>query len=254
MFHSWGGGVSFIKRTCSYFDHSTPVFETLRYNCQLSSFTSFTQTKAREITLFKDELFEHEFQDNKNIATDRYVFLSVLSVTRSVVFLSKSFKLLVSKTFWKNLSIYDFAKCIAITNIVTILPQSVELLIAMITSDYNILVQVFYQDQNIVQLIGDMICPHKKCRGEKCVNLTMFEGINKSPNQCKQCKACSHMLKTPFKDRKPCVTLFCCTYCFRKKTKLNYQKEKLSLLMQQCVSQSKLFTTKAEEANNEPAP
>ena len=35
----------------------------------------------------------------KNIATDRYVFLFVLSVTRSVVSLSKSFKLLVSKTF-----------------------------------------------------------------------------------------------------------------------------------------------------------
>ena len=35
----------------------------------------------------------------KNIATDRYVFLFVLSVTRNVVSLSKSFKLLVSKTF-----------------------------------------------------------------------------------------------------------------------------------------------------------
>ena len=35
--------------------------------------------------------------------------------------------------------------------------------------------------------------------------------------------------------------------------KLDYQKEKLSRLMQQCISQSKLSTTKAEEAINEPA-
>ena len=39
-----------------------------------------------------------------------------------------------------------------------------------------------------------------------------------------------------------------------KKTKLDYQKEKLSPLMQQCISQSKLSRTKAEEANIEPAP
>ena len=39
-----------------------------------------------------------------------------------------------------------------------------------------------------------------------------------------------------------------------KKTKLDYQKEKLTPLTQQCSSQSKLSTTKAEEANNELAP
>ena len=49
-------------------------------------------------TLFKDELFAHYFQSLNNIALDRCVFLFVLSVTRSVVSLSKSFKLLVSKT------------------------------------------------------------------------------------------------------------------------------------------------------------
>ena len=46
-------------------------------------------------TLFKDELSAQNFQDIK----DRYVFLCVLSVTRSVVPPSKSFKLLVSNTF-----------------------------------------------------------------------------------------------------------------------------------------------------------
>ena len=50
-------------------------------------------------TLFKDELLAHFFQDIKNIAKDRYVFVFVLSVTRSVVSLSKKIKLLVSKTF-----------------------------------------------------------------------------------------------------------------------------------------------------------
>ena len=57
-----------------------------------------------------------------------------------------------------------------------------------------------------------------------------------------------------FKDQKPCVTFVGWTYCFRKKTKLYYQKEKLSPLMEQCISQSKLSTTKAEEGNNDPAP
>ena len=53
-------------------------------------------------TLFKEELCVHFFPDSqtlKNIATDRYVFLFVLSVRRSVVSQSESFKLLVRKTF-----------------------------------------------------------------------------------------------------------------------------------------------------------
>ena len=129
-----------------------------------------------------------------------------------------------------------------------------EFLIAIMTFESNILDQVFYQDQSIVELIGDVICASKKRRGEKSVYITRFEEINKSTYQCKQCKACSHVLNIPFKDQKPCVTLFGCTYCFIKKTKLDYQKEKLSPVMQQCISQSKLSTTKAEEANNEPAP
>ena len=121
---------------------------------------------------------------------------------------------------------YDTEKCIAFTKIVTMLPQKVELLIATMTFDSNILAQVFYQDQSIVELIGDVTCPKKKCRGEKCVYLTSFEEINKSTHQCEQCKACNHVLNIPFKDQNPCVTLFGWTYCFRKKTKLDYQKEK----------------------------
>ena len=127
-----------------------------------------------------------------------------------------------------------------------------ESLIAFMTSDSNIL--TLYQDQRTVELIGDVICSNKKCRGEKFVYLTSFEEINKSTYQCKQCKACSHVLNILFKNQKPCVTSFGWTYCFRKKTKSDYQKQKISPLMQQCISQSKLSTTKAEEAINESVP
>ena len=122
------------------------------------------------------------------------------------------------------------------------------------TSDSNIFAQLLYEDQSIVQIIGEVICPNKKFRGEKCVYLTSFEEINESTYLCKQCKACSHVLIIPFKDQKPCVTSFGWTYCFGKETKLDYQKEKLSPLMQQCISQSKLSTTNTKEANNESFP
>ena len=136
-----------------------------------------------------------------------------------------------------RLSIYDTAKYIAFTKIVTILLQSVEFLIAIMTSHPNILAQVLYQDQSTVELIGDVICSKRKCRGEKTVYLTSCEEINKSTYQCKQCKACSHVLNISFKDQKPCLILFGWSYCFRKKTKSDYQKKKLSPLMQQCISQ-----------------
>ena len=45
---SWRGGVSFIKRNISYFEHSTPVFETIRWNCQVSIFIPFADSKARD--------------------------------------------------------------------------------------------------------------------------------------------------------------------------------------------------------------
>ena len=101
------------------------------------------------------------------------------------------------------------------------------------TCDKNILAQVLYQDQSIVDLIGHVNCSNKKCRGEKCVYLTSFEEINKNTYEYKQCKACSHLLKIPFKDQKPHVTLFGWTHCFIKKTKLDDQKKKLPPLMRQ---------------------
>ena len=129
-----------------------------------------------------------------------------------------------------------------------------ELLIAIMESDSNIPARVLYQDQSIVELLGDVICPNKKCRGEKSVYKTSFEEINKSTYECKHCKVCTHVLKIPFKDQNQCVTLFGWTYCFRKRQISITKKKKLSPLMRQCISQSKLSTTKTEEANIEPAP
>ena len=53
------------------------------------------------------------------------------------------------------------------------------------TSDSKILVQVLYQDQSIVELLGDVICPNKKCRGEKRVYITSFGEINKGTYESK---------------------------------------------------------------------
>ena len=205
-------------------------------------------------TLFKDELFAHYFQDIKEQCNTQIRLSFRFERNKKVVFPSKSFKLWASKTFYQRLSIYDTPKCIGFRRIVTILLQSVEFLIAIMTSDWKILSQVLYQDQGIVQLIGDVICPNKKSRGEKCVYLTSSKEINKTTYECKQFKPCSHVLNIPFKDQKPCVPLFGWTYCVRKKTKLDYQKEKLSPLMRQYIHQSKPSTTKAEEAKNEPVP
>ena len=131
-------------------------------------------------TLFKDELFGHYFQDIKEHCNRQIRLSSRFEPNKECCFSIKKFQKVLSKTFWKRLSIYDTAKCIAFTKIVTILPQSVEFFIAIMTSDSHILAQALYQDQSIVQLIGDVICPNKKCRGDKCVYLTSFEEINKS--------------------------------------------------------------------------
>ena len=49
--------------------------------------------------------------------------------------------------------------------------------------DSKVLVQVLYQAQNIVHLIGDVICPKNKFRDKKCLNSTSFEENNKSTYQ-----------------------------------------------------------------------
>ena len=72
-----------------------------------------------------------------------------------------------------------------------------EFLIAIMTSDSNILAQVLYQLQSIVQLIADVICPNKICRGKKSVYLSSFEEINIGPtnvSNAKRAATCSIFL------------------------------------------------------------
>ena len=84
-----------------------------------------------------------------------------MSVTRSVVFSIKNFQI-VGEQNPTRLLIYDTAKCIAVTKVVTILSQSVEFLIEIMKSDSNILARVLYRDQSTVELIGDVIFPQKE--------------------------------------------------------------------------------------------
>ena len=162
---------------------------------------------------------------------------------RLASFPSKSLNDAVINSFLQKLSTWVTAKTNICTRIEFLLPTGVTLLRAIMTFE-----------ENIKDIIGDVFCTKKKCRGEKCVYWTSFEESKKSTYECKQCKSCRHVLSIPFKDRKPCVTLFGWTCCFRKKTKLDYRKKKLSPLMRQYIPQSKLSMTKAEEANIEPVP
>ena len=140
------------------------------------------------------------------------------------------------------------------------MPQKLEQLMATMTSESSILAQVLYYNQNTLERIGDVICPNWKGRSEKSVYLTSREEINKITYECKQCKPCSYVPKFLLSIRNHVLptgfTYLVKTmgYCFRKKTNLDYQKKKLSPLMLQCISQSKLSTREADEANIEPAP
>ena len=205
-------------------------------------------------TFLKDKLFAQFFQDIKEHC-NRQIRLSFLfGRNKDCCFYIKKLQLVGEQNVLKEIINLRLCEVLISTKNITILPQSVEFLIATMTSDSNILAQVLYQDQSIVKFIGDVTCPDKKCRGEKCVYLTSFKENNKSTYQCKQCKACSYVINILFEYQKPCVTIIGWTYCFRKRTKLDYQKQKLSPLMQQCISQSKFSATKAEEANNELVP
>ena len=49
------------------------------------------------------------------------------------------------------------------------------------TTDSNILAQVLYQDQSMVELIGDVIRPNKKGRAEKRVYLRALKKSTRAP-------------------------------------------------------------------------
>ena len=181
-------------------------------------------------TPFKDDFFAHYFQDNKENCNRQIRLFFCFEPNRECCFSIKKFQnvgeqnVLTEIINLRHCEVYNFNK-----NRYYIASKS-EFLISIMTFDSNILAQVLYEDQNLVELIGVVKCPNRNFRGEKCVYLTSLEEINKNTYESKQCKACSRVLKILFKDQKPCVTLFGCTYCFRKKTKLDYKKKRNSRL------------------------
>ena len=79
---------------------------------------------------------------------------------------------------------------------------------AFTTSESNILAQVLYQNQSVVELIGDVIFSNEKCKGEQSVYITSFEDINKRTYKCMQCKACTHVLINLFQIRDHVLVCF----------------------------------------------
>ena len=71
-------------------------------------------------------------------------------------------------------------------------------------------------DNKFQEAIGDVYCP--TCRNEKCVYSSTNEAA--SIYDCKNCKACCHVLYIPFKDQKPTIVLFGGdgTPCFARRT------------------------------------
>ena len=77
------------------------------------------------------------------------------------------------------------------------------------------------------RLLEMCICP--TCRNEKCVYFSTQKASKFYV--CKKCKACSHVLNTPFKDQKPTIKLFGGdgTHCIARKTSRDYERETISV-------------------------
>ena len=174
-------------------------------------------------------------------------FCSGFKGTRLASLPSKSLNITGISSFSQKLSTWVTAESNVSTTIDFLLLKNVTFLRAFMTPDSNIFAEVLHQHQGIVELMRDKICPDKERRGQKCVSLTSFEEINKSTNECKQCNACSHVLNIPSVDQKLCGTSIGWTYCFRKKTKLDYEKQKLSPVMRQYIHQSALSFSRQKQ-------
>ena len=77
-------------------------------------------------------------------------------------------------------------------------------------------------DNKVQETIGDVYCP--TCRNEKCVDISTK--TTTSFYDCKNCKACCHVLNIPFKDQKPTIMLFGGdrTLCFADNSSRDYEK------------------------------
>ena len=99
---------------------------------------------------------------------------------------------------------------------------------------------------------GIVYCP--TCRSENGVYIS----TNKTTTfyDCKKCKACCHVLNTPFKDQKPKFMLFGGdgTHCFARKTSRDYEKEKPSPFLEKFLHQSQPSTSEREPKKDNSSP
>ena len=107
-------------------------------------------------------------------------------------------------------------------------------------------------DDKVRETIGDVYCP--TCSNEKCVYIL----TNKTTSfyDCKNCKACCHVLNIPFKDQKPTIMLFGGdgTHCFARKIKQDYEKEKPSPFLKKFLRQSHPSTSEPEPKKDKLSP
>ena len=96
-------------------------------------------------------------------------------------------------------------------------------------------------DNKVQETIEDAYCP--TCRNEKCVYISRI--ITTSFCDCKECKACCHVLNIPLKDQKPTNMLFDGdgTHCSATKTNRDYEKEKPSPFSKKSLHQSQPSTS-----------
>ena len=97
--------------------------------------------------------------------------------------------------------------------------------------------------------VGDVYCPTS--RNEECVWISTNERT--SFYDCKNCKACCHVLKIPFMDKKPIFMLFGGdgTHWFARKTSRDYEKEKPSQFSKKIFRHSQLSTSEPETKETE---
>ena len=99
-------------------------------------------------------------------------------------------------------------------------------------------------DNKVHNTLGDVYCP--TCRNKKCAYIS----TNKTTSfyDFKTCKACCHVLNSPFKEQKPTIMLFGGdgTHCFARKKSRDYEKEKPSLFLKKFLRQSQPSTSEPE--------
>ena len=102
-------------------------------------------------TLYKDKLFANFFQDIKEHCNRHGCLSFRFERNKDCCFFIKKFQIVGEQNV--PTEIINLLHCEMhsfFTIIFTFLPQSVDFLIAIMTSDSNILAQVLYQDQSIV--------------------------------------------------------------------------------------------------------